>query len=148
MLNRAGLGREDHFFASGGNSLAAVQAAALSPINGRSISRYVACSKIQGCMSARQKSGRFYLQEAPGGTASISILPTPGTRVNSSPLSFAQQRQWFLWQLDPSSTAYHIKHALRLSGSLDTQALRSFKGLVERHESLRTMFRPGARWIG
>jgi amino acid adenylation domain-containing protein len=61
------------------------------------------------------------------------------------PLSFGQQRQWFLWQLDPSSTAYHIKHALRLSGTLDIQALRaSFDGLIGRHESLRTIFHVGA----
>ncbi|AZE60746.1 non-ribosomal peptide synthase/polyketide synthase [Pseudomonas synxantha] len=57
------------------------------------------------------------------------------------PLSYAQERQWFLWQLDPDSTAYHIPAALRLRGHLDTQALqRSFDGLIARHESLRTSF--------
>ncbi|AZE54867.1 Non-ribosomal peptide synthetase [Pseudomonas synxantha] len=57
------------------------------------------------------------------------------------PLSYAQERQWFLWQLDPGSTAYHIPAALRLRGHLDTQALqRSFDGLIARHESLRTSF--------
>ena len=54
-------------------------------------------------------------------------------------LSYAQERQWFLWQLEPQSTAYHVPRALRLSGHLDVAALqRSFDTLVMRHESLRT----------
>ncbi|MET3391395.1 amino acid adenylation domain-containing protein [Variovorax sp. 1140] len=60
-------------------------------------------------------------------------------------VSFAQLRQWFLWQLDPQSTAYHISDALRLTGALDVDAVRaSFQALVERHESLRTVFRSDA----
>ncbi|WP_224791605.1 condensation domain-containing protein, partial [Pseudomonas aeruginosa] len=56
--------------------------------------------------------------------------------------SYAQQRQWFLWQLEPDSAAYHIPAALRLRGELDVEALkRSFAALVERHEGLRTTFR-------
>ncbi|MGY2403346.1 condensation domain-containing protein, partial [Pseudomonas sp. SDO5271_S396] len=55
------------------------------------------------------------------------------------PLSYAQERQWFLWQLDPDSAAYHVPSALRLKGHLDRDALqRSFDALVARHESLRT----------
>ncbi|WP_369303278.1 amino acid adenylation domain-containing protein [Pseudomonas sp. N2-5-1-1] len=55
------------------------------------------------------------------------------------PLSYAQERQWFLWQLDPHSAAYHVPGALRLKGHLDKPALqRSFDTLVARHESLRT----------
>ncbi|HHK3767034.1 TPA: condensation domain-containing protein, partial [Pseudomonas aeruginosa] len=57
-------------------------------------------------------------------------------------LSYAQQRQWFLWQLEPGSAAYHIPAVLCLHGELDTEALkRSFAALVERHEVLRTTFR-------
>jgi len=56
--------------------------------------------------------------------------------------SYAQMRQWFLWQLEPGSSAYHISGALRLQGTLDRDALQaSFDALVERHESLRTVFR-------
>ena len=56
-------------------------------------------------------------------------------------LSYAQERQWFLWQMDPQSAAYHISSALRLRGGLDVAALeRSFATLIERHESLRTHF--------
>jgi amino acid adenylation domain-containing protein len=59
--------------------------------------------------------------------------------------SYAQTRQWFLWQLEPNSTAYHISGALRLTGDLDITELRdSFAALVARHESLRTVFRSDA----
>ncbi|MBV6286777.1 amino acid adenylation domain-containing protein, partial [Pseudomonas sp. MAFF 301350] len=56
-------------------------------------------------------------------------------------LSYAQERQWFLWQLDPSSAAYHLSSALSLDGNLDMAALeRSFDTLLQRHEALRTTF--------
>ncbi|MBH3474058.1 condensation domain-containing protein, partial [Pseudomonas putida] len=54
-------------------------------------------------------------------------------------LSYAQQRQWFLWQMDPQGSAYNIPVALRLKGDLDLKALQaSFDGLIARHETLRT----------
>lgn len=57
------------------------------------------------------------------------------------PLSFAQQRLWFLNRLDTEAWTYNLPLALRLEGPLDTAALRSALGdLVARHESLRTVF--------
>ncbi len=57
------------------------------------------------------------------------------------PLSFAQQRLWFLDQLDPGSLFYNMPQAIRISGPLDTQALnRTLNEIVARHESLRTTF--------
>jgi amino acid adenylation domain-containing protein/non-ribosomal peptide synthase protein (TIGR01720 family) len=56
-------------------------------------------------------------------------------------LSFAQQRLWFLDQLQPGNTAYNELDAIRLTGPLDLDALqRSFSAIVERHEVLRTTF--------
>ncbi|WP_425357957.1 condensation domain-containing protein, partial [Pseudomonas asplenii] len=56
-------------------------------------------------------------------------------------LSYAQQRQWFLWQWAPHSAAYNIAMALRLQGRLDVTALQgSLQALVARHEPLRTVF--------
>src|SRR5215813_12339899 len=57
------------------------------------------------------------------------------------PLSFAQQRLWFLHLLDPQSSAYNMPFALRLAGQLDIPALeRALNEIVRRHEVLRTTF--------
>ncbi len=57
------------------------------------------------------------------------------------PLSFAQQRLWFLEQLEPGNVAYNIPLAVRLRGRLDVNALRaSLQEIVRRHEALRTRF--------
>ena len=58
------------------------------------------------------------------------------------PLSFSQQRLWFLEQLEPGTARYNVPMAVRLSGALDTQVLeRVLDELVRRHEPLRTTFR-------
>jgi amino acid adenylation domain-containing protein len=70
-------------------------------------------------------------------------LPIPEVQSEYAelPLSFAQERQWFLWQLDPQSAAYHIPIMLRLKGTLDIAALQdSCNTLIARHQSLRTTF--------
>ncbi|UMR29368.1 hypothetical protein MJ904_20175 [Massilia sp. MB5] len=53
------------------------------------------------------------------------ILKRDGSAAQACALSYAQARQWFLWQLDPSSTAYHIAGALALKGELNADAVRS-----------------------
>jgi len=56
-------------------------------------------------------------------------------------LSYAQQRMWFLWQMDPQSAAYNLPMAVRLSGELQPEALeQAFSLLAARHECLRTTF--------
>ncbi|MGF6331701.1 amino acid adenylation domain-containing protein/non-ribosomal peptide synthase protein (TIGR01720 family) [Pseudomonas sp. BS3782 TE3695] len=73
----------------------------------------------------------------------FSLLPLPVSRHDCAviPLSFAQQRLLFLWQLDPQSAAYNMAAGLRLHGQLNEAALlRSFDHLVARHEVLRTVF--------
>src|SRR5215203_119010 len=67
----------------------------------------------------------------------------PRRQVRSyAPLSFAQQRLWFLHQLEPDSIAYNMPTALRLTGRLDTDALEwGINEVIRRHESLRTTFR-------
>ena len=57
------------------------------------------------------------------------------------PLSFGQERLWFLLRLDPGSPAYHLPHNLRLAGPLDAAALAAaFAAVVRRHEILRTRY--------
>ncbi len=63
-----------------------------------------------------------------------------GERPTDVPLSFAQQRLWFLDRFAPLSAAYHVPHAIRLHGEIDAPALeRSLTDIVARHESLRTI---------
>jgi amino acid adenylation domain-containing protein len=71
--------------------------------------------------------------------ASHSIQPTP--RVGNLPVSFAQQRLWFLEQLQPGSSVYNIPTAVRLTGSLNRAVLtQALNAIVQRHETLRTNF--------
>lgn len=66
---------------------------------------------------------------------------TPADEVFVFPLSFAQQRLWFLHQMDPRSAAYNMPLALRLSGKLGVEALQwALNEIVRRHEILRTTF--------
>ena len=65
----------------------------------------------------------------------------PRDKTNPVPLSFSQQRLWFLDQLDPGSSAYNIPLAIRLSGHLNVTALQQSLGeVLRRHEVLRTTF--------
>ncbi|MBW4635045.1 MAG: condensation protein [Iphinoe sp. HA4291-MV1] len=70
------------------------------------------------------------------------IQITPVTReTNTFPLSFAQQRLWFLDQLEPDSTAYNIPAAIRIEGKLQPTTLeQSISEIIRRHEALRTNF--------
>src|SRR5690349_18245512 len=57
------------------------------------------------------------------------------------PASFAQQRLWFLDQLEPGTAAYNLVRAFRITGPLDSDALAAaFRAVIQRHESLRTVF--------
>src|SRR6476619_5031234 len=67
-------------------------------------------------------------------------IPRRGT-TGPCPVSFAQQRLWFLDQLEPGIPLYHILLALRLAGRLDVAALRqALDAILVRHEALRTTF--------
>ncbi|HEX8338808.1 MAG TPA: condensation domain-containing protein, partial [Pyrinomonadaceae bacterium] len=80
------------------------------------------------------------LKAAAGGPRR-TIRPLPRDGGQPLPLSFAQQRLWFLNQLDPDSTVFNLPDAARLSGPLNVGALeRSLDEIVRRHEVLRTSF--------
>src|SRR6266516_6572392 len=73
------------------------------------------------------------------GEAPPPITSVPRDR--ELPLSFAQQRLWFLDQLEPGNALYNVPRTFRLAGNLDVNALeQALTGLVERHEILRTTY--------
>ncbi|HEX8178335.1 MAG TPA: condensation domain-containing protein, partial [Pyrinomonadaceae bacterium] len=79
------------------------------------------------------------LRGAAAPEAELTIPPRPER--DRAPLSFAQQRLWFIDRLQPGGAAYNMPSALRLSGRLHVGALeRSINEIVRRHESLRTTF--------
>jgi len=87
---------------------------------------------------------KLFLDKLASTGSSLAQLPIPQVRgeFEPLPLSYAQQRQWFLWKLDPDSAVYNISSALRFKGTLDPAALqRAFDTLLARHEALRTTFR-------
>ncbi|HYH79478.1 MAG TPA: amino acid adenylation domain-containing protein, partial [Longimicrobium sp.] len=75
--------------------------------------------------------------------AGLPVLPpvVPVERTGALPLSFAQERLWFIDRLEPGSAVYNMPVAWRLGGTLDEAALeRSLGEIVRRHEALRTVF--------
>jgi hypothetical protein len=92
------------------------------------------------------RSGRSSSNGCDGGAAPSAppgaAIPVVPRDAESYPLSFAQERLWFLDQYEPDSAEYSVPQAFRLSGALDPERLRRALGrLVERHEVLRTVFR-------
>lgn len=92
-------------------------------------------------LSERQQA---LLQQRLRGRSDAGAEVRPAPRADRSappPLSFAQQRLWFLDHLEPGGSTYNMPSALRLSGPLDTGALgRALNEIVQRHEILRTTF--------
>lgn len=82
-------------------------------------------------------------QDRAGSVAKATTIPRLPRQSgpNTFPASFAQQRLWFLYQLDPSSTAYNVVLAFRVTGPLRVDVFeRSLNALALRHEVLRTVF--------
>ncbi|HEX8149385.1 MAG TPA: amino acid adenylation domain-containing protein [Pyrinomonadaceae bacterium] len=83
--------------------------------------------------------GTLLLERSKGGARRPTVPRRPEGEV--PPLSFAQERLWFLHQLEPESTIYNVHAAVRLSGALDAAALgRTIDEIVRRHEAVRTTF--------
>ncbi|APR75501.1 Malonyl CoA-acyl carrier protein transacylase [Minicystis rosea] len=133
-LPRAGV--TDGFFDLGGHSLLATQ------IIARIAAAFAVELPLQTIFETPTVAG---LAERVGaalasGAAAPPIEPVP--RDGTLPLSFAQERLWFLHQLDPASPFYNVPSALRLTGKLDVAALaRALSEIARRHEVLRTTFR-------
>ncbi|XXF81585.1 amino acid adenylation domain-containing protein [Myxococcaceae bacterium GXIMD 01537] len=131
VLQVARVGATDDFFALGGHSLLATQV--VSRLRA-AFQRELPLRLLFEFPSVSGLAER--LTESPAATAASTAADrTP------APLSFAQERLWFIHQLEPDSAAYNIPLEIRLRGTVDVPALeRTLLELVTRHEVLRTTF--------
>ncbi|MEO7330150.1 MAG: amino acid adenylation domain-containing protein, partial [Minicystis sp.] len=128
------IGIQSGFFDLGGHSLLATQA----------------ISRIRGAFGVELPLRALFeaptpaalgqrVEEAIRGAAGLALPPLERHEGSAfRPLSFAQERLWFLDQLTPGDSSYNIHLAMQIAGSLDTDALRkALSELVRRHEALR-----------
>jgi amino acid adenylation domain-containing protein len=133
LLGVERVGRNDNFFELGGHSLLAVRLSS-------QVRRTFGVDLNMAELFARPilKETAQTVTQA-GRTSMPDIVPV--ARHAALPLSFAQQRLWFLCQMEGVSSAYHMSGGVRLKGRLDEQALTAtLDRIVARHESLRTTF--------
>ncbi|MGP1375916.1 MAG: amino acid adenylation domain-containing protein [Almyronema sp.] len=137
VLQQKAVGLQNNFFELGGHSLLATQVisqmrqAFQMEIPLRHLFEFPTVAELAASVERLQL------------TATATSLPPlkPRDKAEPLPLSFAQQRLWFLAQLEPASPFYNVPAAVRLQGDLNISALqRSLATLVNRHEVLRTAF--------
>jgi amino acid adenylation domain-containing protein len=139
VLGLEGIGTEDNFFELGGHSLLATQVMA------RVRRAFGVELPLRAIFESPTVTGLTRKVEAACNTGVEAgtpppLAPEPG-RGTEVPLSFAQQRLWFLAQFEGASEAYQMAGGLRLVGYLDRTALRlTLNRIVARHEVLRTTF--------
>ncbi|MFE6337528.1 amino acid adenylation domain-containing protein [Streptomyces sp. NPDC057798] len=130
VLSVPEVGIDDDFFALGGHSLLATRLA----------------SRVRSTMGVELPLRTVF--DAPTVAALAQRLGTrstrpplrAGQRPDPLPLSFAQQRMWFLYRLEGPNPAYNMAFAARLTGALDADAMQAALGdLTDRHEALRTV---------
>ncbi|HEY2740446.1 MAG TPA: condensation domain-containing protein, partial [Thermoanaerobaculia bacterium] len=145
VLGRERVGASDHFFDLGGHSLLAIQVMSrLRSAFGvemplRDLFETPALADFAARIETALRAGT--------GSTELSLMPAlvPVPREGPLPLSFAQQRLWFLYRLEPESGAFHLGSAVRLTGALLPGALAASLGeIVRRHEVLRTRYQESA----
>ena len=134
VLKAEPIGIHDNFFDLGGHSLMAAQV----------VSRIRAAFQIELPLRSLFETPTIQSLAQTIETQAETAITDTIDRVSRDiavPLSFAQQRLWFLGQLDPNNSAYNLSMVLRLEGQLNTSALEeSLNEIVQRHEVLRTRF--------
>ena len=133
-LQQTKISIHDNFFELGGHSLLATRAIA-------QVRQTFSVDLPLRSLFEKPTIAEFAL-DIEAATRNLTVPPiTPIPRQDNLPLSFAQQRMWFLCQLEPDIPYYNIPAAVRLTGSLNIDALQqSLNDILGRHETLRTAF--------
>lgn len=138
ILGLEQVGIQDNFFELGGHSLLATQ------VNSQVRNTFQVELSLGDLLQAPTIAGlaeRIALIQNRGRQASVIPPLQALSHGKCFPLSFAQQRLWFIDQFDPESAAYNLQGALRIQGKLDKSALeRALQEIVRRHGALRTTF--------
>ncbi|HEX6100799.1 MAG TPA: amino acid adenylation domain-containing protein, partial [Thermoanaerobaculia bacterium] len=135
LLHAERVGRNDDFFELGGHSLLATRL--ISKIRSRLGVHLPLKALFEGGTVAQLAEAIARAQD----NGIPPILPADRTRYDRLPLSFAQERLWFLSQLAPDSAGYNIPRAVTIRGPLDiAQIEEAFNFIIARHENLRTVF--------
>ncbi len=143
VLGVAQVGADDNFYELGGHSLLATQVAS------RLRDTFRAELPLQPLLGAATVAATAaVLREATGGVerpageqAPVLSIPRRSDARDIAPLSFSQERMWFLDQLDPGTPIYNLFNRVEVEGPLSIPVLqRCFDELVRRHEALRTVF--------
>ena len=130
------VGTDDSFFALGGHSLLATR------LVGRIRTALHTETDIRTLFEHPTVAALATALEGAGGGTRPALVPQP--RPARLPLSYAQQRLWFLHRLDGPSATYNIPLAVRIDGPLDADALcTAVADLIARHTALRTVFPEG-----
>ncbi|WP_335743621.1 non-ribosomal peptide synthase/polyketide synthase [Rhodococcus oxybenzonivorans] len=135
VVGETSISLDDNFFDLGGNSLSATQVVSRvgSALGTRIAVRTLFDNPTVRLLTAAAESGAVVDRPA--------LVATE--RPVQVPLSPAQQRMWFLNRFDPTSPAYNIPLALRMSGRIDVATLRAaLADVLARHETLRTVYPP------
>ncbi|MFI7162904.1 non-ribosomal peptide synthase/polyketide synthase, partial [Rhodococcus erythropolis] len=128
------VGLDDDFFALGGNSLIATQ---VTSRLGQALDASVSVRELFEASTVEGLAARLGSRVGGGSRAALTAQVRPA----QVPLSFAQQRMWFLNQLDRESAANNIPMAITLTGELDQAALYdAVVDVLKRHEVLRTVY--------
>lgn len=137
VLGRGRIGAHDHFLSLGGHSLLAAQIVART-------SQIFSVDLPQRCLfdapTIAEMAERVEAHRRRGQVERPPLSPLDGASART-PLSFAQQRMWFLDQLEGDLVPYNMPFAYWLDGPIDSERLRrAFEHVVARHEPLRTTY--------
>jgi amino acid adenylation domain-containing protein len=137
QLEAEKIGVEDNFFELGGHSLLATQVMAKM----RSRLGMEWPLKVLFERPSVGQLAEWMAGGAESGAAAAAIVPVERSGLERLPLSYAQERLWFLQQMEPDSAGYNVPLAVRVAGELDIAQLeQAFAVIIARHENLRTVF--------